>query len=174
MSEAFIVDAVEDVIFGCVDNLAPQAADIARTCWLAAGVPEHVPGVTIDRQCGSSQQAIHFAAESHRRAMRACAEGRFEGEIAPIAGVISDEGPREPDYHNMRSLPPLREGGKLTAAVASQISPSTSSGPDGTRSGSRARRPETKCRRRPDRGHRRMPSRDARPESRWGSARPLT
>ena len=55
--------AVEDVIFGCCDTLGPQAGDIARTCWLAAGLPEHVPGVTIDRQCGSSQQSVHFAAQ---------------------------------------------------------------------------------------------------------------
>lgn len=54
--------AVDDVVFGCVETLGPQAGDIARTCWLVAGMPEHVPGVTIDRQCGSSQQAIHFAA----------------------------------------------------------------------------------------------------------------
>jgi acetyl-CoA C-acetyltransferase len=55
---------VEDVIFGCVDTIGPQAGDIARTCWLAAGLPEHVPGTTIDRQCGSSQQAVHFAAQA--------------------------------------------------------------------------------------------------------------
>jgi len=56
--------AVEDVIFGCLDNVGPQAGDVARTCWLAAGLPDHVPGVTIDRQCGSSQQAVHFAAQA--------------------------------------------------------------------------------------------------------------
>jgi len=56
--------AVEDVVFGCVDTIGPQAGDIARTCWLAAGLPEEVPGVTVDRQCGSSQQAIHFAAQA--------------------------------------------------------------------------------------------------------------
>ena len=55
---------VEDVIFGCVDTVGPQAGDIARTCWLAAGLPEHVPGTTVDRQCGSSQQAIHFASQA--------------------------------------------------------------------------------------------------------------
>src|SRR6185295_12571535 len=53
--------AVEDVIFGCVDTIGPQAGDIARTCWLAAGLPDCVPGTTIDRQCGSAQQAAHFA-----------------------------------------------------------------------------------------------------------------
>jgi acetyl-CoA C-acetyltransferase len=55
--------AVEDVVFGCVDTLGPQAGDVARTCWLAAGLPEHVPGTTIDRQCGSAQQAISFASQ---------------------------------------------------------------------------------------------------------------
>src|SRR5580700_6679991 len=56
--------AVEDVFFGCVDTIGPQAGDIARTAWLAAGLPEEVPGTTIDRQCGSSQQAVHFAAQA--------------------------------------------------------------------------------------------------------------
>jgi acetyl-CoA C-acetyltransferase len=56
--------AVDDVVFGCVDTLGPQAGDIARTAWLAAGLPETVPGVTVDRQCGSSQQAVHFAAQA--------------------------------------------------------------------------------------------------------------
>jgi acetyl-CoA C-acetyltransferase len=56
--------AVEDVIFGCCDTIGSQSGDIARTCWLAAGLPDHVPGVTIDRQCGSSQQSVHFAAQA--------------------------------------------------------------------------------------------------------------
>lgn len=55
--------AVEDVIMGCVSQAGPQALDIARTAWLSAGLPESTPGVTIDRQCGSSQQAVHFAAQ---------------------------------------------------------------------------------------------------------------
>lgn len=54
----------EDVMFGCLDAIGPLAGDIARTCWLAAGLPEAIPGVTIDRQCGSSQQAVHFAAQA--------------------------------------------------------------------------------------------------------------
>ncbi|WP_336212798.1 acetyl-CoA C-acetyltransferase [Nonomuraea sp. LPB2021202275-12-8] len=197
--------AVEDVIFGCVDAVGPQAGDIARTCWLAAGLPEEVPGVTIDRQCGSSQQAVHFAAqavlsgtsdlvvaggvqnmsqipiayasrgatdalgltggpfagsrgwrarygdqdvsqfrgaemiardwdisrqdmeafafESHRRAIRAIDEGRFDREIAPIEGVSADEGPRrDTTPEKMAALKTLEEGGRLTAALASQIS----------------------------------------------------
>jgi acetyl-CoA C-acetyltransferase len=56
--------AVEDVVFGCVDTIGGQAGDVARTAWLAAGLPEEVPGVTVDRQCGSSQQAVHFAAQA--------------------------------------------------------------------------------------------------------------
>ncbi|GAT66369.1 acetyl-CoA acetyltransferase [Planomonospora sphaerica] len=55
--------AVEDVIMGCVMQFGPQSMDIARNAWLSAGLPESVPGVTIDRQCGSSQQSIHFAAQ---------------------------------------------------------------------------------------------------------------
>ena len=195
--------AVEDVVFGCVDTIGPQAGDIARTCWLAAGLPDQVPGTTVDRQCGSSQQAVHFAAqavmsgtadlvvaggvqqmssipisaamlvgeqygfsdpfsgstgwlerygdqeisqfrsaemiaekwdltreameafafESHERAIRAIDEGRFENEIAPLAGVAVDEGPRRGgSIEKMAQLSTLVEGGRLTAALASQIS----------------------------------------------------
>ncbi len=193
---------VEDVFFGCVDQLGPQAGDIARTAWLAAGYPEEVPGTTIDRQCGSSQQALHFAAqavmsgtndviiaggvqnmsqipiaaaltaaaqfgftdpfsgsqgwvdrygdqevsqfrgaemiadkwdisreemeqfafESHERAIRAQDEGRFDREISPLAGVSIDETPRRgTSLEKMAQLTPLQVGGKLTAAVSSQI-----------------------------------------------------
>jgi acetyl-CoA acetyltransferase family protein len=193
--------AVDDVIMGCVSQIGPQTADIARNAWLSAGLPESVPGVTIDRQCGSSQQAVHFAAqgvmsgtqdlvvaagvesmsvvtmgstvrlplqagmpspwgegwrerygdqeisqfrgaqmmcekwdikrsrleefslESHQRAIRAIDEGRFEREIAPLAGVVHDEGPRrDTSLEKMAGLAPLREGWEITAAVASQIS----------------------------------------------------
>ncbi len=197
--------AVEDVVFGCLDTLGPQAGDIARTAWLAAGLPEEVPGTTIDRQCGSSQQALHFAAqgvmsgtqdvviaggvqnmsqipigsafraasalgleqadpfsgskgwvkrygdqpvtqfhgaelicdkwsitreeldafayESHRRALAAIDEGRFEREITPYEGVTTDEGPRrDTSPEKLASLKPLSEGGRITAGVASQIS----------------------------------------------------
>ena len=194
--------AVEDVVFGCLDTIGPQAGDIARTCWLAADLPMHVPGTTVDRQCGSSQQAVHFAAQgvmsgtqdlvvaggvqnmsqipissamtaaeplgftdpfsgspgwvarfgtqevsqfrgaemiaekwdisrddmeafavqSHERALRAREEGRFENEIFEFNGLSHDEGPREPNWEKIRSLQPLTEGGRITAAVASQIS----------------------------------------------------
>jgi acetyl-CoA C-acetyltransferase len=195
--------AVEDVIFGCCDTLGPQAGDIARTCWLAAGLPQHVPGVTIDRQCGSSQQSVHFAAQavmsgtsdlvvaggvqnmsaipissamtlaeplgfsdpfsgskgwverygtqevsqfrgaemiaekwnisredmeafalqSHERALTAIDEGRFNEEILPYGDITTDEGPRRgTSMEKMAKLKTLEEGGRLTAAVASQIS----------------------------------------------------
>lgn len=195
---------VEDVILGCLDNVGPQAGCIARTAWLAAGLPTHVPGVTLDRQCGSSQQAVHFAAqavmsgtadlvvaggvqnmsmipmgtaaglgaqmnldadpfegsegwrarygdqpvsqfhgaeqiarqwnvsreemegfalESHRRAIAAIDAGRFDDEIAPIRGITKDEGPRrDTTLERMAGLAPLQQGGRLTAALASQIS----------------------------------------------------
>ncbi|MBB5742356.1 acetyl-CoA C-acetyltransferase [Microbacterium ginsengiterrae] len=195
---------MEDVILGCLDNVGPQAGCIARTAWLAAGFPTHVPGVTLDRQCGSSQQAVHFAAqavmsgtadlivaggvqnmsmipmgtaaglgaqmnldadpfegsegwrarygnqpvsqfhgaeqiarqwnvsreemegfalESHRRAIAAIDAGRFDDEIAPIRGITQDEGPRrDTTLERMAGLAPLQEDGRLTAALASQIS----------------------------------------------------
>src|SRR3954453_17504799 len=55
--------AVDDVVFGCVDTVGPQAGDIARTAWLAAGLPEEVPGTTIDRQCGPAPQPLPFPAQ---------------------------------------------------------------------------------------------------------------
>ncbi|MFH8787914.1 acetyl-CoA C-acetyltransferase [Streptomyces roseoverticillatus] len=197
--------AVEDVILGCLDTVGPQAGDIARTSWLAAGLPEEVPGVTVDRQCGSGQQAVHFAAQavlsgtqdlvvaggvqnmsqipiayavhraavplgltqgpfagsegwrarygdrpvsqfhgaeliarqwdigrpameeyallSHRRAVRAADEGRFDRELAPYGGLTADEGPRrDTSLEKMAALKPVVEGGRLTAALSSQIS----------------------------------------------------
>lgn len=197
--------AVDDVILGCCDTIGSQAGDIARTAWLAAGLPDHVPGVTIDRQCGSSQQAVHFAAQgvmsgtqdlvvaggvqnmsaipisaamlvgqqygfstpfaespgwqkrygdqevsqfrsaemiaekwdisredmeayalaSHDRARTAIAEGRFAHEIVPIAvdggDFTTDQCPRETSLEKMAGLEPLAPGGRITAAVASQI-----------------------------------------------------
>ncbi|TDC71561.1 acetyl-CoA C-acetyltransferase [Actinomadura sp. GC306] len=198
---------VDDVILGCTETIGSQAGDIARTAWLVAGLPDHVPGVTIDRQCGSSQQAVHFAAQgvmsgtadlivaggvqnmsaipisaamtvgeqygfttpfaespgwrarygdqevsqfraaemiaekweisrsemeefalrSHHRAVAATDEGRFAKEIAPIGGVSADEGPRrDTGLEKMAALRTLREGGRITAAVASQISDAAS------------------------------------------------
>ncbi|MEE9417320.1 MAG: acetyl-CoA C-acetyltransferase [Acidimicrobiales bacterium] len=197
-------ELVEDVIYGCCDTVGTQAGDIARSAWLAAGMPEAVPGVTIDRQCGSGQQAVSFAAmgvmagvqdfvvaggvqnmsqipigsamalagplelgenpfhgstgwverygtqeisqfrgaeliaekwnigrdemeafafESHNRAITAIDEGRFEREIAPLGDVAVDEGPRRGgSLEKMAQLTPLQEGGRITAALASQLS----------------------------------------------------
>ncbi|RII17813.1 Beta-ketoadipyl-CoA thiolase [Streptomyces sp. YIM 130001] len=197
--------AVEDVVFGCLDTVGPQAGDIARTAWLAAGLPEEVPGTTVDRQCGSSQQAVHFAAQgvlsgtqdlvvaggtqnmtmipiafasrqaaeplgltegpfagsagwrarygdqpvnqfhgaeliaekwgisrsdqeefalrSHRRALAAVDEGRFDREIAPYGEVTADEGPRrDTSVEKMAGLNPVVPGGSITAACSSQVS----------------------------------------------------
>jgi len=198
---------VDDVIMGCTDTIGPQAGDIARTAWLSAGLPDHVPGVTVDRQCGSSQQAVHFAAQavlsgtqdlviaggvqnmsaipisaamvvgkqygfstpfaesagwarryghqevsqfrsaemiavkwgisraqmerfalsSHRRAIAAIDHGRFKAEIEPVGPFDTDEGPRrDTSLEKMAALNPLIEGGRITAAVASQISDAAS------------------------------------------------
>ncbi|MES2490846.1 MAG: acetyl-CoA C-acetyltransferase [Pseudomonadota bacterium] len=196
----------DDVIFGCLDAIGPLAGNIARSSWLAAGLPMHVPGVTIDRQCGSSQQAVHFAAqavmsgtqdvviaggvqtmtqipissamiaaqplgfkdpfsgsegwvkrfgtqpvsqfvgaqmiadkwnisrremeefslESHNRARRAIAEGRFAKEIVPIAGLEHDETTRETTIEKMATLEPLAPGGTITAGVSSQTGDASS------------------------------------------------
>ncbi|HEX5088134.1 MAG TPA: acetyl-CoA C-acetyltransferase [Nocardioides sp.] len=193
--------AVDDVILGCCDTIGSQAGDVARTAWLVAGLPDHVPGVTIDRQCGSSQQAVHFAAqgamsgtqdlvvaggvqnmsaipisaamlvgrqygfstpfaespgwrarygeqevsqfrsaeliaekwdisraemeqfalESHERARSAIAEGRFDREVVPLGDLAVDECPRETSLEKMADLEPLAPGGRITAAVSSQI-----------------------------------------------------
>jgi acetyl-CoA C-acetyltransferase len=80
----------DDVIFGCVDAIGPLAGNIARTCWLAAGLPLTVPGVTVDRQCGSSQQAVHFAAQTMTQIPIASAMTAAEplGFTDPFSGSI--------------------------------------------------------------------------------------
>jgi len=55
---------VDDVIGGCVSQVSDQAYNVTRNAWLAGGLPEHVPATSVDRQCGSSQQAVHFAAQA--------------------------------------------------------------------------------------------------------------
>jgi acetyl-CoA C-acetyltransferase len=87
--------AVDDVILGCVDTIGPQSGDVARTAWLAAGLPEHVPGVTVDRQCGSSQQAVHFAAQA---VMSGTADLIVAGGVqnmsqVPIGSAMAPSGP---------------------------------------------------------------------------------
>ena len=191
----------DDVVFGCVDAVGPNAGVISRTSWLAAGLPMHVPGTVIDRACGSSQQAIHFAAqavmsgtqdvvvaggvqnmsqvpiayamtaaqplgftdpfsgsagwrarfgdapvnqfyaaqiiadkwgltrrdmeafalESHARALKAAAEGRFQREIVPFGDFAADETPRVSTMEKMATLEPVMpEYPGITAAVSSQ------------------------------------------------------
>jgi acetyl-CoA C-acetyltransferase len=194
--------AIDDVIVGCVDAIGGQAGNIGRLAWLAAGYPEEVPGVTVDRQCGSSQQAISFGAQaimagtadfilaggmqnmswipiasamevgkqfgftsptaeskgwqhrygdeeisqfrgaeliaekwncsreemeqfaldSHQRALSAIRAGHFDNEIVPVGDFRIDEGPRDTTLEKMAGLKTLVEGGRLTAALASQIS----------------------------------------------------
>lgn len=82
--------AVDDVIYGAVDTLGPMAGDIARTCWLVAGLPDHVPGVTIDRQCGSAQQAVHFAAQAVMSGVQdlVVAGGVANMNMVPIASAM--------------------------------------------------------------------------------------
>ncbi|GAA1638185.1 acetyl-CoA C-acetyltransferase [Actinoplanes couchii] len=92
--------AVDDVILGCVDTLGPQSGDIARTAWLTAGLPEHVPGVTVDRQCGSSQQAVHFAAQA---VMSGTADLVVAGGVqnmtrVPIGSAMDPSGPYRGSY----------------------------------------------------------------------------
>jgi len=74
----------DDVIFGCVDTIGPLAGDIARTAWLAAGLAECVPGTTIDRQCGSSQQAVHFAAQA---VMSGCMDVVVAGGVQTMSSI---------------------------------------------------------------------------------------
>ncbi|MFE3851715.1 thiolase family protein [Streptomyces griseorubiginosus] len=71
---------VDDVLTGCVSQVGEQAGNIGRMAWLAAGLPEHVPAVTVERKCGSSQQAAHFAAQG-------IMAGAYD--VAVVAGVES-------------------------------------------------------------------------------------
>jgi acetyl-CoA acyltransferase len=197
---------VEDVIMGCVMQVGEQALNVGRNAALAAGFPESVPGTTVDRQCGSSQQALHFAAqgvmagaydvviaagvecmtrvpmgasigkdvgfpfgprvmdryklvsqgisaemvadkwgisreeldefsaESHRRAARATAEGRFENEIVPVPVKADDGSPTEEIFAADEGIrpdtsveilanlkPSFKPDGKVTAGNSSQI-----------------------------------------------------
>ena len=57
-------ELIDDVIFGCVSQVGAQSGNVARNSILASSLPESVPGTTVDRQCGSSQQAIHFAIQA--------------------------------------------------------------------------------------------------------------
>jgi acetyl-CoA acyltransferase len=109
---------VEDVIAGCVGQAADQALNIARTATLVAGFPESVPGTTIDRQCGSSQQAVHFAAQG-------VIAGAYDVVIAcgvesmsrvPMGSAIMGGDPHAPLASRYRSLPPQGIGAELIAS----------------------------------------------------------
>jgi acetyl-CoA acetyltransferase family protein len=97
--------AVADVIMGCVSQIGPQSIDIARNAWLSAGLPESVPGVTIDRQCGSSQQAIHFAAQGVLSGSQdlVVAAGVESMSMVPMGSTVT-----LPMEHGM--APPLGQG----------------------------------------------------------------
>ena len=83
--------AVDDVIMGCVSQVGPQTFDIARQAWLSAGLPESVPGVTVDRQCGSSQQAVHFAAQGVMSGTQdlVVAAGVESMSVVPMGSTVS-------------------------------------------------------------------------------------
>ena len=108
--------AVEDVVFGNVDSVGGQAGDIARTCWLVAGGPEHVPGTTVDRQCGSAQQAIHFAAQ-------AVLSGTMDVVVAP--GLVAPQlaPSRQPPLRRRTPLPVLTQPGDTDGPSVHQIRP---------------------------------------------------
>jgi len=95
-------DLVEDVIMGCVTQTGEQSVNVGRNAALAAGFPEHVPGVTIDRQCGSSQQAVHFAAQAIMAGVN---------DVIIAAGVESMT--RVPMGINMQQGPGLPFGPKM-------------------------------------------------------------
>jgi len=87
---------VEDVILGCTMTVGEQAMNIARNAAMAAGFPESVPGTTVDRQCGSAQQAIHFAAQAVMSgAMEVVIGGGIESMTRVPIGATTDPGPGE-------------------------------------------------------------------------------
>lgn len=88
---------VEDVVMGCTMTVGEQAMNIARNAALAAGFPDTVPGTTVDRQCGSAQQAVHFAAQAVMSgAMDVVIGGGVESMSRVPIGSTTDPGPGEP------------------------------------------------------------------------------
>lgn len=87
---------VEDVIFGCVSQIGAQSCNIGRHCVLASRLPESVPGVTVDRQCGSSQQAVHFAAQAVMSGVQdvVIAGGVEMMSSVPIGSNVQDSAPK--------------------------------------------------------------------------------
>src|SRR6516162_8358265 len=87
---------VEDVVMGCTMTVGEQAMNIARNAALAAGYPDTVPGTTVDRQCGSAQQAVHFAAQAVAcGAMEIAIGGGIESMTRVPIGATTDPGPGE-------------------------------------------------------------------------------
>src|ERR671920_458926 len=80
---------VDDVVGGCVSQVGEQSTNVARNAWVAAGLPWHVPATTVDRQCGSSQQALHFVAQGVMAGSYDLAGGRGVESMtpAPMAGT---------------------------------------------------------------------------------------
>jgi acetyl-CoA acyltransferase len=111
-------DLVDDVIAGCVTQAGDQAANIARNALLAAGFPETVPGTTVDRQCGSSQQAVHFAAQGVIAGAydAAIACGVESMSRAPMLSAARSGHPLAPLHARFPSLPPQGIGAELIAA----------------------------------------------------------
>jgi len=87
---------IEDVVFGCTMQVGEQAMNIARNAALAAGYPDSVPGTTVDRQCGSAQQAVHFAAQAVLSgAMDVVVAGGVESMSRVPIGATTEPGPGE-------------------------------------------------------------------------------
>ena len=106
--------AVEDVVWGCVGQVGEQASNIGRLAVLAAGWPEHVPGTTIDRACGSSQQAIQFAAASVMAGMNDLViAGGVESMSRVPMGSARRSGPGLPYGPRLRDRYPAQLGGEL-------------------------------------------------------------
>ena len=110
-------ELIEDVVWGCVTQIADQSTNVGRLAVLAAGWPEAIPGVTLDRACGSSQQAVHFAAASV-----------IAGQLVPVSGpdgeLTADEGiRRDTSLEKLASLKPaFLDDGVIHAGNSSQIS----------------------------------------------------
>ncbi|KHL19608.1 acetyl-CoA acyltransferase [Mumia flava] len=109
---------VDDVIAGCVDQAGDQALNIGRTALLTAGFPETVPATTIDRQCGSSQQAVHFAAQGIMAGAYdvAIACGVESMSRVPMGTPTMDGDPFGPLAQRFASLPPQGIGAELIAS----------------------------------------------------------
>jgi len=108
---------VEDVLWGCVSQIGEQTYDIARTAVLTAGWPESVTGVTIDRQCGSSQQAVHFAAAG-------LIAGHYDVAVAggvesmsrvPMGSSTADQQPYPPSFQARYGAPNQGIGAEMIA-----------------------------------------------------------